>query len=103
MQLTLTRLQEWSLQANSVAPGNPRYGHSATADSTGKLIYYFGGRDIIRDPTTGVYTRPYSTFTNVLVYHTDTSVWESKTASTTVAPSNRMSHTSTWSKLIFSL
>ncbi|KAF1796372.1 hypothetical protein FB192DRAFT_1043738 [Mucor lusitanicus] len=86
---------KWSLQATSIAPGNPRYGHTATTDQSGKLIYYFGGRDIVRDPTTGVYTRPYSTFTNVLIYHTDTSIWEQKTASSTSPPSNRMSHTAT--------
>ncbi|EPB84359.1 hypothetical protein HMPREF1544_08878 [Mucor circinelloides 1006PhL] len=86
---------KWSLQATSVAPGSSRYGHTATTDQSGKLIYYFGGRDIVRDPTTGVYTRPYSTFTNVLIYHTDTSVWEQKTASSTSPPSNRMSHTAT--------
>lgn len=89
---------KWSLQATSIAPGNPRYGHTATTDQSGKLIYYFGGRDIVRDPTTGVYTRPYSTFTNVLIYHTDTSIWEQKTASSTSPPSNRMSHTATLSK-----
>ncbi|KAK4511996.1 mannosyl-oligosaccharide alpha-1,2-mannosidase [Mucor velutinosus] len=86
---------KWSLQAASVAPGNPRYGHTATTDQSGKLIYYFGGRDIVRDPATGVYTRPYSTFTNVLIYHTDTSIWEQKTATSSSPPSNRMSHTAT--------
>ncbi|KAL9551605.1 hypothetical protein MBANPS3_004182 [Mucor bainieri] len=86
---------KWSLQATSIAPGSSRYGHTATTDQSGRLIYYFGGRDIVRDPTTGAYTRPYSTFTNVLIYHTDTSIWEQKTASSTSPPSNRMSHTAT--------
>lgn len=92
----LLSTKEWSLQPNAIAPGNPRYGHSATADPTGKLIYYFGGRSMIRDASTGIYTRPFSPFTSILIYHTDTSVWETKIASTGVTPSNRMSHTATW-------
>ncbi|KAG2194101.1 hypothetical protein INT47_011769 [Mucor saturninus] len=84
---------KWSMEANSVAPGYPRYGHTATLDRTGKLIYYFGGRDIVRDPISAAYTRPYSTFSNILVYNTDTAVWQSKTASSTITPSGRMSHT----------
>ncbi|KAI8640246.1 hypothetical protein BD408DRAFT_243153 [Parasitella parasitica] len=90
-----TRNAQWSLQPTSVASGNSRYGHTATTDQSGRLIYYFGGRDIIRDPTTGAYTRPYTAFTNVMIYHTDTSIWAQKTASSTSPPSNRMSHTAT--------
>ncbi|CAO3638906.1 unnamed protein product [Mucor hiemalis] len=88
--------KKWSLQPNSIAPGNPRYGHSATVDPTGKMIYYFGGRSMIRDSVSSIYTRPFSAFTSILIYHTDTSVWETKIASTGVTPSNRMSHTATW-------
>ncbi|KAI9358465.1 hypothetical protein BD770DRAFT_72801 [Pilaira anomala] len=83
----------WSLQTNSVAPGGPLYGHTATMDKSGQLIYYFGGRSIVRDPNTGAYTRPYTTFLDFLVFNTDTSLWESKIASSTVVPSGRMSHT----------
>ncbi|KAI9470546.1 MAG: hypothetical protein EXX96DRAFT_584765 [Benjaminiella poitrasii] len=84
---------QWSLQPSAVALGYARYGHTATVDKSGLLIYYLGGRDIVRDPTTGVYTRPYHTFTNVLIYHTDTSIWEQKSVSSSSPPSNRMSHT----------
>ncbi|KAG2233960.1 hypothetical protein INT48_009773 [Thamnidium elegans] len=83
----------WSLQASSVPPGNHRYGHTATTDQSGQLIYYFGGRTIARDSATGVYSRPYTKFLEFLIFHTDSSIWESKIASSTVVPSGRMSHT----------
>ncbi|GAA5804899.1 hypothetical protein HPULCUR_010408 [Helicostylum pulchrum] len=84
---------KWSLQANSVPLGNHRYGHTATTDQSGQLIYYFGGRTITRDPATGVYSRPYTKFLEFLIFHTDSAIWESKVASSTVVPSGRMSHT----------
>lgn len=65
---------------------------------SGQLIYYFGGRSIVRDPNTGAYTRPYVTFLDFFVFNTDTSLWESKIASSAVAPSGRMSHTTNLSK-----
>ncbi|KAI9263589.1 hypothetical protein EDC94DRAFT_607195 [Helicostylum pulchrum] len=84
---------KWSLQANSVPLGNHRYGHTATTDQSGQLIYYFGGRTIICDPATGVYSRPYTKFLEFLIFHTDSAIWKSKIASSTVVPSGRMSHT----------
>ncbi|KAI9259722.1 hypothetical protein EDC94DRAFT_151171 [Helicostylum pulchrum] len=84
---------KWSLQANSVPLGNHRYGHTATTDQSGQLIYYFGGRTITRDPATGVYSRPYTKFLEFLIFHTDSAIWEPKIASSTVVPSGRMSHT----------
>jgi hypothetical protein len=53
---------------------------------------------VIRDPVSGNYTRPYSSFSDILIYHADTSVWETKTAASTVVPSGRMSHTANLSK-----
>ncbi|KAI8885403.1 hypothetical protein K501DRAFT_332000 [Backusella circina FSU 941] len=77
---------------SSSPPGSPLYGHTATLDKAGTSIYYIGGRNIIYDATKKVYNHPFVSMGSILVFHTETTTWETKNVGGSVIPEGRTSH-----------
>ncbi|KAG2197889.1 hypothetical protein INT47_003558 [Mucor saturninus] len=91
--LSAKQLHSKRIEPSSIIPVNSRYGHTATFDSSRKIIYYLGGQEFLNDPDTMTYIRTYVDFTNILHYNTEMGIWDTKITSGSVFPTNRMFHT----------
>jgi hypothetical protein len=89
----------WNAKTSSSPPGSPLYGHTATLDKDGTSIYYIGGRNVIYDSTKKIYNHPFVSMGSILVFHTETTTWETKNVGGSVIPQSRTSHSATLCKI----